>query len=348
MLGAMHDDSANLTAAEAGAKGGTARARRLTKTQRAEIARAAAAARWGTAIPIATHTGDLTIGDVRIPCAVLDNQTRVLSENGITNAILGTRSGASKRLKTAGALLPIFAAPRQLKPFISDDLLNGPLKPVTYVSGDRTVVGYDANILPAICEVWLTAREHGALQRQQLDKAQKAEILLRGLARLGITALVDEATGYQDARARDALAKILEAFVAKELRKWVRTFPPEYYKEICRLRNWPFPDATQGQQQRTPFIGKITNDVVYARLAPGVRTELHRVTPRDDKGRLRHKLFQRLTEGVGHPKLLEHLAKVVTVMQLSPDWATFMANMNRLMPVYKDLPPLLQLLERDE
>lgn len=37
--------------------------------------------------------------------------------------------------------------------------------------------------------------------------------------------------GDQDLRARDALAKILEAFVAKEIRKWVKTFPVEFYKE---------------------------------------------------------------------------------------------------------------------
>jgi hypothetical protein len=81
---------------------------------------------------------------------------------------------------------------------------------------------------------------------------------------------------------------------------------------------------------------------------PAIRDTLHRLTPRDDKGRLKNKLFQRLTEDVGHPKLREHLAKVVTVMQLSPDWPNFMGNMNRLMPVYKDLPPLLKLLEEGE
>jgi hypothetical protein len=83
-------------------------------------------------------------------------------------------------------------------------------------------------------------------------------------------------------------------------------------------------------------------------LAPGVRETLHRLTPRDEKGRLKNKLFQHLTEDLGHPKLREHLAKVVTVMQLSPDWPMFMANMNRVMPKYKDLPPLLQLLDEKE
>jgi hypothetical protein len=96
---------------------------------------------------------------------------------------LGTRSGASKRLKKAaseeGALLPLFVAPRQLKTFIDKELLDGPLKPIDYTDGDRLVRGYDASVLVAVCNIWLQAREAGALQKQQLAKAQKAEILTR-------------------------------------------------------------------------------------------------------------------------------------------------------------------------
>jgi len=82
----------------------------------------------------------------------------------------------------------------------------------------------------------------GKLHHQQEHIAEQREILVRGFARVGIIALVDEATGYQEDRARDALAKILEAFIAKELRKWISTFPIDYYKELFRLRGWRFPD----------------------------------------------------------------------------------------------------------
>ena len=88
----------------------------------------------------------------------------------MSGAILGTRSGASKRLKKAasedGALLPLFLAPGQLTPFIKKDLYDGPLMPIDYLDGDRVVRAYDAAILPAVCDVWLKAREAGALQSQ--------------------------------------------------------------------------------------------------------------------------------------------------------------------------------------
>ncbi len=164
--------------------------------------------------------------------------------------------------------------------------------------------------------------------------------MLRGLAHVGIIGLVDEATGYQDARAKDALAKILEAFVAKELKKWVSTFPLDHYKELFRLRKWKFPELPADQRKRPALVGKITNDVIYDRLAPGVRQELHRLTPRDEKGRLKHKLFQRLTDDVGNPKLRERLASIVALMRATDTWGDFMRMINRSLPRYADTPYL--------
>ncbi len=114
----------------------------------------------------------------------------------------------------------------------------------------------------------------------------------------------------------------------------------EYYKELFRLRGWKFPELPADQRKRPILVGKITNDVVYDRLAPGVRQELHRLTPRDDKGRLKHRLFQRLTEDVGHPKLREHLASVVALMKASDTWQLFKGMLDRALPRYGDTPYL--------
>jgi hypothetical protein len=290
----------------------------------------------------ATHSGDLTLGNMVIPCAVLEDGTRVLTQKELMTALgrtapMGMREGGSEHI-------PAILRGKALKAFLSQDLLetSTPLRFIPMNGG--VAYGYRAESLPQICDVYLRARDAKKLPYNQQHIAKQAEILVRGFAHVGIIALVDEATGYQDARERDALARILEAFVAKELRKWVSTFPAEYYKELFRLRGWTFPKLPQDQQKRPVMVGKITNDIVYARLAPGVRRALHEATPRDAKGRLKHKLFQRLTEDIGHPKLREHLAKVVTVMQLSRDWTTFMGNMNKLLPVYRDLP-LFDLLD---
>ena len=179
-----------------------------------------------------------------------------------------------------------------------------------------TAFGYPAELLPKVCDVFLDADQAGALAKGQKHIAAQAQVLIRGLAHVGIIALVDEATGYQDERARDALARILEAFIAKELRPWVRTFPTDFYKEMFRLRKIPYREDVK----RPQYIGVLTNDLIYSRLAPGVLDELRRVTPRDEKGRLKTHLHRRLTEDVGHPKLQQHLSAVTALMKASDTW----------------------------
>ena len=153
------------------------------------------------------YSAVLEIGHAKIPCAVL---------HAITTA-LGSRSGASKRLKrqsqTDGAPTPVFLAPKSIEPFISNDLRNGLLAPIEYRIKVRTVTAYPARFLPLICDVWLKARDAGALQSQQMVKAKQAEILMRALALTAIEGLVDEATGYQEIRDRDALQKILNQYL---------------------------------------------------------------------------------------------------------------------------------------
>lgn len=316
------------------ARGGVARAESLTPEERSGIARKAAAARWESqAPPVATHRGKLSIGGGHIPCAVLDNGKRVITENGITVALLGSRSGASKRLKSKGAIFPMFLAPGNLKPFISQELMDGPLTQIQYQDGGRTVVGFDAEILPAVCDVWLRAREADALQEQQKDKAQKAEMLMRSLAKVGIVALVDEATGYQEIRPRDALQQYLEMVLRKELAAWSKRFPDEFYENIYKLKGWKWPGMGKN---RFSVVAHYTRDLIYERLGPGVLKELEARTPRNEKGVRKNKFHQWLTDDVGHPMLAQHMHSVLMFQRLAiangHGWARFMRSVDQVMP----------------
>ena len=280
----------------------------------------------------ATHRGRLRIGPVEIPCAVLKDGRRVLSGTGIANA-LGGRSGAAKRLKTEvekdGAHLPVFLASRSLLPHVSKDLMEGPLKPITYRSGDGEVEGYAAEALPEICNIWLQARQDGNLNPQQADRAQAAEIVMRGLADLGIIALVDEATGYQDTRDHDALQAILDKYLRKEFAAWAKRFPDEFYREIFRLRGWSWNAMSVA---RPGVVGKYTNDIVYERLAPVILDELQQINPKQETGNRPRKQHQHLTDDIGHPALAQHLHAVIGLMRASTTWEQFMTMLNRAFP----------------
>lgn len=310
---------------EGRSRGGIARAQKLSEKERHVIASEAARARWAEAakLPKATHRGELTIGEYKIPCAVLDDGRRVVTEHGITSA-LGSRSGAAKRRKQAsassGAPIPVFLAAERLKPFISQDIMDGPLAPINYRDGRRVVSAFDANALPTVCDVWLRAREAGVLQGQQAERAQKAEILMRALARVGIVALVDEATGYQNERARDELHRLLSVYLTEERLAWAKRFPDEFYKEIYRLRGWKWPVG----KAKTPLLGHITNNIVYDRLPPGVLPKLQELNPKDiETKRRKHRHHQFLSEDVGQPDLRDHILQIIPLMRVSRTWDGF-------------------------
>jgi len=320
-------------------KAANARAKSLSPERRAEIAKKAAQSRWDEPILMATHGSaehPLQIGDISIPCYVLEDGKRVLSLGGMVQALGMSIGSASGR---QGDRLYQFATGNNVFPFVSSDMLNRMSKPVRFQapSGGTPATGYEATILADLCDAVLAARAAGALRSDQLHIAKQCEILVRGFARVGIIALVDEATGYQKERAKDALATILEAFIAKELQPWIRTFPTDFYQEMFRLRGLPFPSTTV---RRPQYFGVLTNNVVYDRLAPGVREELQKGVPRNEAGRPTAKYFQKLTQNTGYPKLRELLGSVVTIMKLSNNWNDFMDKLNRLHPKYGETIPL--------
>ena len=336
------------TLAEISAKGGAARAKSLTKEQRSENARLAVQARWaraGKSMPRAEYGSEdkpLKIGDVELTCFVLEDGRRVLHQRGLVRALGMARGGSSRG---GGDRLAHFVAQNTLKPYVDSKLKEVTGDPIKFITPRGQVAyGYEATVLADICEAVLAARKAGDLQRQQDHIAAQCEILVRGFARVGIVALVDEATGYQDFRQRDALSKILEAFIAKELQPYIQTFDPIFYKELFRLRELEFPTDSV---RRPQYFGILTNDIVYKRIAPGVLEELKKVAVRGESGRLKHKYFQRLTSNIGYPKLREHLGAVVAIMQLSNNWETFMLNLDRLRPRY-DKPKLLPFPDYDQ
>jgi hypothetical protein len=230
--------------------------------------------------------------------------------------------------------VPFFLQAEALKPFISEDLLAS-TTPIFFkhLNGKRGV-GYDAGLLPAVAEVYLSMRDAFAKDGKgvpgQYDHIVKAcDIVMRGLARVGLVALIDEATGYQEVRDRMALQAILDKFLRKELAAWAKRFPDEFYQQIFRLRNWEWKGMRVNRPQ---VVAKYTNDFVWERLAPGLLEELKARNPKDEKGHRKAAHHQWLTEEVGDPKLAQHLYAVVGLMRASATWEQFKGMLNTAFP----------------
>jgi hypothetical protein len=319
-------------------QGGDARAKKLSAEDRSAIAQAAAEARWEKAgkkpIPKATYEGILTIGDMEIPCAVLEDGTRVLTQSGVMIALGRARQAKGRRYYDADVNLPAFLTAKNLKRFIPQELTVTSSQIEFKTLGGVRAFGYRAELLPKVCGVFLDADAANALDHTQKHIAQRAMILIRGFASVGIIALVDEATGYQYERPRRDLEEYLKKFLSENLRRWVRTFPGDYFKHLCRLKNVELrPDMKLPQ-----YFGHLTNDLIWRRIAPGLLRALKE--RRSERGSPSNKLHSWTSEELGKPELLLHMGTVVGLMKLNSDYDTFHKQLDTVAPIYPDEPGL--------
>lgn len=316
--------------------GGIARAKSLSGQQRHEIAQKAAKEKWSLPKAIfGNPEKKLKIGDRELECYVLEGGKRVLSGRGMQEALgLG---------RAHGGLLKEFIKQKSLIPFISNELAMALANPIRFIRPGRGGIpanGYEGTVFTDLCNAILDGREKGKLTTPtQLIIAKQCEIIVRALAKVGITALIDEVTGYQEVRDRQALQKILDKYLTDEWAKWSKTFPDDFYKELFRLKGLEYPTA-KGGVKRPGFVGHWTNDIVYSRLAPGVLSELKNKNPRLPSGNRIRTHHQYFTRDFGHPALKEHLSNVIFLMKTCTSDAEFKIRLNKVAPKHGDTPEL--------
>jgi hypothetical protein len=332
--------------------GGKARAKALSPSERTSIARKAAASRWGSDLPQASHDGPLQIGDAVLVAAVLPNGKRLLSQSTLLVAIgRHPKPKAGTGVYTVDGL-PSFLQAEALKPFITDELMQSTTPIVFKLKNGQVTAGYDAMLLPLACEVYLKLRDKlntdlsggdAATKRMAKKHVQQyrhiieaCDQLTRGLARRGIIALVDDATGYQDDRVRQDIARIIQLYVADTLIPWVvAKFPPIFFREAYRILGWEY---KPGQTKHSPYMGKFINKYVFEALPPGVLAELKQRLPKNEHGNRRAKLWQLLTVDTGIPHLDRQLTADITIMQLSDTKEQFEEQWDRLFGKQQRLP----------
>ncbi len=343
------------------AKGGRARASVLTAEERREIAQRAAQARWekqkkrtkekqveattvesseskvtvevvaecqesrtSGQMPFAMFSGELTIGSVTIPCHVLNDGRRVLHQRAMVTA-LGMSRGSSGG--EGGDRLAKFVGGSRLKPFLKNNLESVTENPILFKPLNATMAyGYEADVLADICEAVLDARAAGALQQQQQHIAEQCVLLMRGFARVGINALVDEATGYQKVRAKRALQLKLQAFIADELQEWARMFPEEFWWELARLEGVHY-----SPRSRPLRWGKYVMMFVYDAIDGDVGKELRKKNPDPHFLQNHHQWLKQY----GRDKVTIQIEKVITIMKLCNNMGDFREKFAR---VFKKSP----------
>lgn len=306
-------------------KGGRARASVLTKEERSDIARKAVNARWAKekgipeveagqvpaaldqpdvieekstpTIPVSLFQGKLQIGKAEYFCHVLNNGKRVLAQREMVRILTGVAKGNLDRYLNAQNLQPYINSK-----FILDQTLRFKIRGTHMESN-----GYEATLLLDICDAYLRARLDGELHESQEHLARQAEIITRACAKVGIIALIDEATGFQKYRKERELQFKLQAFIADEMQEWARMFPEEFWHELARLEG-----VRYSAHNRPLRWGKYVMMFVYDAIDPDVGRTLREKNPDPHFLQNHHQWLKKF----GREKVRDQIMQVIPIMKL--------------------------------
>jgi P63C domain len=295
--------------------------------RRSEIASLGGKARWAD-LPQATHEGPLTLGDTEIPAAVLHDKRRVLTQSAVMKSLGRARQAKGRSYYEGDVNLPAFITAKNLKPFIPKELYVTSSQVEFRRLGGGKAYGYPAELLPKICRVFVDADNAGKLNAHQKHIADKARLLLKGLETVGIIALVDEATRYQEERPRDELQKILAAYISPTLLPWTERFPLEFFKEMFRVYRWPWPYTEEDYPGPLGprYAGKLVRQIIFENLPPGVLEKLDELNPADGKWQRKSRMSQLLSSEIGHPHVEKLVAVATMLFRVSDDKDDFWRN----------------------
>ncbi len=311
-------------------KGGRARANVLTPEERSEIARQAVRTRWLKAgklketdapeqdadesakpnvaepevpeMPVSLLRGTLELGDIELECHVLSDGRRVLTQREVVRAISGGRESGN-----LGRYL-------DRNPLTAENFHAGPVIRFTVPENRATAIGYEATLLIEICDKYLEARDQRLLKGRQYNLAAQAEIIIRACAKVGIIALIDEATGYQKLRAERALRLKVQAFIADDLQEWARMFPEEFWYELARLEG-----VRYSARSRPLRWGKYVMMFVYDAIDPEIGKELRNKNPNPHFKQNHHQWLKQF----GRQKVNDQIQRVIATMKACDDMDEF-------------------------
>lgn len=285
----------------------------------------------------ATHAGFIYPHTRELPCYVLENKKRVLSQTGMIKSLGMTSGGGSE---SGVPKLVSFLGSETLKPFISKALSACIQDSIEFIPphGGRSAHGYEATLLVDICSAILDARNAKALSNQQEHIAIQCEILLRTFAKVGIIALVDEATGFQEERAKDDLRIIFGEILLKEAADYTKKFEKEFFDMLYKIHSL---NRNPIHPNRHPqFFGNFINKYIYKPLdiifsenriqSYGVVYEIldDRNPVIYEKGGRKYR-FHQFIEGVTLEKFIDHLKAVTLLGKISPNKRKFEENFAR-------------------
>ena len=244
----------------------------------------------------AKYRGVLELNRANVDCYVSENELRLVSIKGAWLALAQEERGDGARL---WGLKPLEA-------YISAGSMGARLVLLTLPGTTTIAKCLTHDTFLELCGAYLQAMVDGNLITDRQKRiAKSSRIILSACAKIGLMALIDEATGYQQHRADNALQVKIQAYILDELRGWEKAFPDELWEKFGRLTNWDKP-----LQHRPKYWGKLVYELIYDALDPDVAEYLKTNKPNP---KYKQNWHQWLSKDFGAKALHIHINQVVGI-----------------------------------
>ncbi len=271
--------------------------------------------------PKAWARGPVMIGGMEVDCFVLEDGTALISKSKMMSLLGRQWKGTSR------SHLPNFIEAKNLQPFISDDLTKM-LAGIDFLDGETKKVAYHSDVLPLVCDVYLSARLAGVLSKSQLPVADLCELLIRSFAKVAITAIIWEQLGYDRVKSPEALRLLVDSYLEEEYRKWSLQFHPDFFLQLDRI----YGNQRTTSRNRPKYYARFIRTYIYEPLEKGmVLEELDKRNPTNEKGNRKVRHHQFLSTEKGQKVLSAQIWQVLAAMKMAANKAKFVKNFKRLM-----------------
>ncbi|RUT61752.1 hypothetical protein C1143_09540 [Clostridium botulinum] len=244
-----------------------------------------------------------------LPCYVLSDGQRVFRLSNLTKALRDKEHGKFGNYLAASNIVKYL--PERLRPLTDENHDRTPQGVMEFEFDGKIEKGYNSEDFMDVCSAFVTANlNNEKLSEAQQEIVKNANKFILATAKIGIVALIDEATGYQAERNSKELQLKMKYFLTEDeiAKEWERTFPNELWYEFGRLTNW------KGSLKKRPkYWGKLVNALIYDLLDKDIAEYLRKnKVPKYNK---HIKYFQWFNE-YGTKELTQHIWQIIGMAKL--------------------------------
>ncbi|MFT3794338.1 P63C domain-containing protein [Flavobacterium sp.] len=264
----------------------------------------------------------LKIGNIELPCFILDNRQAVFTKNGLQKALGYDGKSEDWLFDFLGSINKFYPIQGELFEAFENPILFE----VTAKDGNKIVCnGMATYILLMTCQTIVNAKADGYLSVGQLKHARAAQAIAQFASQYNLNEAVAQASGFNFAK--ESGKTYLEQFLVRQTNDpayhWVHTFRDAFFDALLQQQSLEWVDLRDKPQE----ISRLLYETIFSRIPDNLLNEL-----RSNKPKRSYRRNGKVSD-TEHPALKEYLSEILSLLKAAADnWTIFLQLLNRIHP----------------